>query len=99
MHTFLPELTKRDIALVAISVDEAPAGRALADKLGLGFPLVSDPKASAIRAFGVFDDDTEIAWPSIFVVAKDGTVVKRWLADTYSQRVATADVIAELDKP
>lgn len=46
----------------------------------------------------MFDDDTEIAWPSIFIVDKDGTIVQRWLADTYTERIATSDVIAELDK-
>lgn len=86
----------KGLGLVAISVDAVAAGRALTDKLGLGFPILSDPKADAIRAFGVFDEDTEIAWPSIFVVDKDGTIVKRWLADTYSQRVATDDVLRDL---
>jgi len=90
------DFSAKGLGLVAISVDEVAAGRALTDKLGLGFPIVSDPKAEAIRALGVFDDDTEIAWPSIFVVAKDGTIVKRWLADTYSQRVATDDVLRDL---
>ena len=65
-------------------------------KLGLEFPIVGDPSAAVIKAFGVFDEDTEIAWPSIFIVDKDGTVVVRWLADTYSQRVATDDVLAGL---
>jgi len=65
-------------------------------KLGLGFPILADPTGAAIKAFGVFDPDTEIAWPSIFIIGKDGTVLKRWLADTYSQRVATDDVLREL---
>lgn len=68
----------------------------MTDKLGLGFPILADPKAEVIRAFGVFDEDTEIAWPSIFIVGKDGTITKRWLADTYSQRVATDDVLRDL---
>ena len=90
------DFAAKGLGLVAISVDEVPAGRALTAKLGLGFPILSDPKAEAIRAFGVFDEDTEIAWASIFVVDKDGTIVKRWLADTYSQRVATDDVLRDL---
>ncbi len=68
----------------------------MTDKLGLGFPILSDPKAATIRAFGVFDEDTEIAWPSFFLVGKDGTIAKRWLADTYSQRVSTEDVLRDL---
>lgn len=93
LQSKLPEMTKRDIGLVAISVDEAPAGKALASNLALTFPIIADPKAVALKAFGVFDNETEIAWASIFVVDKDGKIVHRWLADTFSQRVATEDVL------
>lgn len=85
--------------LVAISVDDVAPGKALREKLGLTFPVLSDPGgAAAIRRYGVFDPDTEIAWPSIFVVSKDGIVLQRWLADTYRERIATADVLAQLDQ-
>ena len=47
----------------------------------------------------MFDADTEIAWPSIFVIGKDGTIVHRWLADTYTERIATPDVLRALDEP
>ncbi len=90
-------LTQRDIGLAAISVDEAEPGKLLASKLGLAFPIVSDPKATALEAFGVFDTETEIAWPSIFVISRDGKIVHRWLADTFSERVVTADVLKALD--
>jgi peroxiredoxin len=93
LQSKLPEMAKRDLGIVAISVDDAPAGKALATNLGLTFPIISDPKATVLKAFGVFDKETEIAWASIFVVAKDGKVVHRWLADTFSQRVATEDVL------
>ena len=66
----------------------------LAERLGLAFPLLSG--AAGIKAFGVFDAETEIAWPSIFVINADGTVAKRWLADTYKERIATPDILKEL---
>ena len=71
----------------------------LGEKLGLSFPLLSDPGGTrAIKAFGVFDPDTEIAWPSIFVIGNNRIVLQRWLADTYKERIATADVLAQLDQ-
>jgi peroxiredoxin len=99
LQSNLAELIKRDIDLVAISVDDIAPGKALAEKLGLNFPILSDPKAETIKAFGVFDAQTEIAWPSIFVVARDGNkIVHRWLADTFTERVPTADVLKALEK-
>jgi peroxiredoxin len=99
----LPELAKRDMTLVAISVDEAPTGKNLREKLNLGFPILSDPRADSLKAFGVFDKENEIAWASIFVIGRDasspsGKVIHRWLADTFSQRVAAADALGALDK-
>ncbi|MBA2538430.1 MAG: peroxiredoxin family protein [Deltaproteobacteria bacterium] len=99
MQSNLGELAKRDIGLVAISVDDVAPGKALAAKLGLTFPVLADPKATALKAFGIFDAETEIAWPSIFVVSRDGKVVHRWLADTFSERIVTADVMKALDTP
>ena len=90
-------MAKRDVAVVAISVDAPAANQALTEKLGLGILVLSDQGGTgAIRPFGVFDEETEIAWPSIFVVSKDGTITKRWLADTYKERIATADVMRDL---
>ena len=87
---------QKKIGFVAISVDEPPAGKALAEKMNLMFPILSDPKATTLKAYGVFDPENEIAWASIFIVGKDKKIEKRWLADTFSQRIATADVIADL---
>jgi peroxiredoxin len=99
LQSNLGELTKRDIGLVAISIDDVAPGKAMAAKLGLTFPVLADPKASALKAFGIFDPDTEIAWPSIFIVSRDTKIVHRWLADTFSERIVTADVMKALDKP
>jgi peroxiredoxin len=71
--------------------------KVLAERLHITFPLLSNPGGSAIKAYGVFDSDTEIAWPSIFVVNADGTIAQRWLADTYKERISTADVLKNLD--
>jgi len=71
--------------------------KVLAERLHITFPLLSNPGGDAIKAFGVFDSDTEIAWPSIFIVNPDGAIAQRWLADTYKERIATADVLKNLD--
>ncbi|MDQ3339036.1 MAG: peroxiredoxin family protein [Myxococcota bacterium] len=84
------------MGLVAISVDEPATSKVLAERLGLAFPLLSDVGGPSMKAFGVFDNETEIAWPSIYVVNADGTVAKRWLADTYKERIGTADILREL---
>jgi peroxiredoxin len=67
---------------VAISVDAPEVSRDLARKAGYTFPLLSDPKAEAIRRYdlvhaGAGVDGGDIARPAEFLVDASGTV--RWL--------------------
>jgi peroxiredoxin len=87
----------RHAALVAISVDSAETSEHLATGLALTFPLVSDPGHHVIERFGVFDTDTEIAWPSIFVIDHTGKIAWRWVADDFQKRITTTDVLAAID--
>ena len=61
-------------SIAAVSVESPADSKALAEKLGLSFPVLSDPERRVIRGFGVQDRENGIAWPSIFVIAKDGKI-------------------------
>jgi peroxiredoxin len=82
--------------VVAISVDEPKDSAELATKLGLTYPLLSDAKQTAIRAFGVADESTGVAWPTVFVVGRDGKVAARFFTESYKKRTTTSDVLAAL---
>ena len=64
--------------LVALSCDPLYAQRALADRDGIFFPLLSDfwPHGDVAASYGVFDDRTGSARRSSFAVDPDGIV--RW---------------------
>ena len=61
---------------MAISADSPFAHTAYAQAHGFPFPLLSDIHRTVIRAYGVFDEDRNVAWRSTFVVDRDG--VLRW---------------------
>jgi len=84
--------------VVAISVDEPKDSAELATKLGLTYPLLSDPDRTAIKAFGVADENTGLAWPTVFVVGRDGKVAKRFFTESYKKRATTTDILAALDR-
>jgi peroxiredoxin len=69
----------------------------LAERLGITFPLLSDEKLSAVRAYGVEDAENGIAWPAIFIVERDGLIAWRSLAETYRERPASKVVLEALD--
>jgi peroxiredoxin len=66
---------------VAVSVDSPEESRALCRKAGYTFPLLSDPKAEAIKRYGILHKDAvqkgrDIARPAEFLVDRNGVV--RW---------------------
>ena len=91
------DLAARKAAVVAISVDSAETDEHLAQGIKLSFTLLADQGHRVIDQFGVFDPDTEIAWPSVFVIDHTGKIAWRWTATDLGKRVTTAELLAAID--
>jgi peroxiredoxin Q/BCP len=61
--------------VVAISSDGLESHTDFARKLGIPFPLASDPDLAVARAFGVADEESRRARRAIFVVDREGRLV------------------------
>jgi len=78
------------VRTVAISVDSPEQSRDLCKKAGFTFPFLSDPNATAIRAYdllhkGAGANDHDVARPGEFLVDSSGVV--RWVNLTEDFRV------------
>ena len=62
--------------LLAISGDSTFSHAEFAKARGFPFPLLSDVHRAAIRAYGVHDEDRNVAYRSTFVIDRDG--ILRW---------------------
>ncbi len=62
--------------LLAISADSHFSHAEFAKARGIAFPLLSDMHRTAIRAYGVHDEDRNVAYRSTFVIDRDG--ILRW---------------------
>lgn len=78
-------------------MDGAEANAALAEKLGVTFPILSDPSLEAIRAYGVEDVGKDISKPATVIVNKDGTVRWVYVGDRPADRPLLPDVLRVLD--
>jgi peroxiredoxin len=78
---------------VAISVDSPADSLALAQKLSIGFALLSDPDLSVITAWGVAMDGKDIAVPATFIVRADGKIEYAYIGETQADRPAPADIL------
>jgi alkyl hydroperoxide reductase subunit AhpC len=69
-------LEQRGATFIAISGDSMFSHEAFKKAAGLAFPLLSDIHREAIRAYGVLDEDRNVAYRSTFIVDRDGLL--RW---------------------
>ncbi len=88
-------------ARAAISVDKPEESRAFAKKLEdgerpLGFPLLCDPSRAAVKAFGVYDSEHDIALPAVLILNRDGKIVWKYVGDNMTDRPAEDAIVAEL---
>ena len=85
---------------MGISVDTREVSQGLAKKLGLEFPLLSDPDRNVIQAYGVADDSRTISRPATFVVNSDGKVVFAHVGENPRDRPDVNRVLGALpDQP
>ena len=90
--------------MVAICVDSQEDSRKLAQSRGYTFPILSDPDAAVIRAYGVLhpkggEDGHDIARPAEFLVDRAGTI--RWenLTESVLARLRPETILQVLNAP
>ena len=81
--------------IIGISRDTAEESRAFAEKIGVAFPLVSDPELAIAEAYGVAGD--EVAIPSVFVVRADKTLAWSYVGERTPDRPASQMVLEAVD--
>jgi len=58
---------------------------------------LSDPTRKLVKAFGVYDPGNDIAWPAVFLIDSDGTVVWRSFLDGYKERPPVKEILDAID--
>ena len=93
-------LEENGVRIAAVSYDSLETLQAFAEKHGIGFPLLSDRDSAVIRSFGIFNPNIApglraygVPHPVDYLVAPDGTVVRKYFVPNYQHRV-TASTIA-----
>ncbi|MGH0028935.1 MAG: peroxiredoxin family protein [Myxococcota bacterium] len=91
-----------DARIVAVSPDSVEQNRGVAGRLGLGFPILSDPDLALTKELGLLHagggpppDFADIPRPAVFIV-QDGTVRWRALTDNWRIRVRPDPLLEEV---
>lgn len=90
---------------MAVSADAPEDSARLHEKLGLGFPLLSDPQLEAIDAYGLRHEGgnpmegAAIARPASFLIDEQGRILWRDLTEDWRVRLDPDRVLEHLDRP
>jgi peroxiredoxin Q/BCP len=80
----LPALAKLGAVVLGVSKDSIASHGKFRDKLGLGFPLLSDPDGKVLEAYGAWGDKVMYGKKlqgiirSTVLIGKDGKVKQHW---------------------
>ncbi|HEY4359537.1 MAG TPA: redoxin domain-containing protein [Bryobacteraceae bacterium] len=93
-------LERNGVQIAAISFDSQEILAAFAQEYSIGYPQLSDKGSVVIRKFGIFNYNVApdmkrnygIPHPVEYLVAPDGTVVKKYFVPNYQHRVAGSAV-------
>lgn len=78
----LPKLTKKNAVVLGVSRDSLKSHDKFAEKCGLAFPLLSDPDAKVIKAYGAWGEKvlygkkSEGILRSTVLIAPDGKIAR-----------------------
>lgn len=86
------------MGLAAISADAAEESVALADKLAIGFPLLSDTDLRAATAWGVAMQGKDIAVPATFVVLPDRRVFWKKVGESVTDRADNDEILEVVER-
>ncbi|MRG96970.1 peroxiredoxin family protein [Polyangium spumosum] len=86
------------VGLAAISVDTEAESRALADKLGVRYPLLRDDGLKTALAYGVAMQGQDIAVPAVFVILPDGRIFFRQVGESINDRPSNAELLDIVDR-
>ncbi len=95
----LKEIEAAGVQLIGVSYDAPATSAAAAAKLGLTFPMLSDPGSKTIEAYGILNHDATgraagVPHPVVFILDQKGTVRAKLARDGYRERPESAEIIA-----
>jgi peroxiredoxin (alkyl hydroperoxide reductase subunit C) len=78
----VPQIEAHDGVVMGISVDSHFANEAFQKQLGLSFPLLSDFKREASRAYGVLIEPGNFSGRATFLIDKQGKVAHKEVSES-----------------
>jgi len=85
--------------VLAISTDDLLGAEAIAERLGISFPILYNPDAEVVMNYGVFNvlgDTPGLATPATFIIDRNGVIRWKYVAKRYADIPGSDLVLQEL---
>lgn len=89
-------IVQQDGDTIAISTDGFDEAKNMALDLHLPFHVVSDPDGNIIKKYGVYDNNTDTAYPALFLIDKNGVVRYRKIIEGLDDLVSGNEIVNKL---
>ena len=89
------------IKLAAISYDSPAILKDFAQRHGIDFPLLADPRSETIRSFNVLNEEAKgmtkgMAYPGFFYIDESGIIREKYFEAKYTNRFTANNVVGKL---
>ncbi|MDA1191140.1 MAG: redoxin domain-containing protein [Candidatus Poribacteria bacterium] len=98
IQTGIGEFEALNVPVVAISVDPRATAAQMKRQLGLTYPLLSDPNATVISAYGVKEAFLTLARPATFVLDADHVIRWKHVGNDKTDRALVQNMLAEAER-
>jgi peroxiredoxin len=72
--------------VLAVSLDDAIVQARTSEKIGNAYPILLDPDAKTINAFGTFNPEDKLSRPSQFLIGQDQKILFSYVGKSVSDR-------------
>ena len=99
LNESLEQFREQGLEITGISYDSVAIVRHFSERAGIQFPLLADPDASNILAFGVVNTTmrTErrgVPFPGIYFIDENGIVTEKYFERNYRERFTARSILA-----
>jgi peroxiredoxin len=96
----LDTFRKVGLTVAGLTYDSPEILRSFAARVGIKYPLLSDPESKMIRAFGILNPNGErgsryegIPFPGIYIINERGIVIAKYFDDDYREPISAGSIL------
>lgn len=94
------QFAERGIKVAALTYDSVEILRHFTGRVGISYPLLSDPESAVIRAFDILNDTVPadnraygVPFPGNYIIGPDGTVRAKFFEEDFRERYTASNII------